>query len=1004
MAEVVDDKGGVRSMVVDDNGEVRWRFAAVRCDSDGRDCKALVDQAKNRIGDWKNKSLSFMGRLQLCNFVLSSMQVYWASVLLIPKGIVYDINQLIRGFLCCNGEYKRGKAKVAWDVISLPKTEGGLGIRNLDTFNIALMTKHIWNIISNRKSLWVNWINIYQLRGRSFWDIPIRAEASWGWRKLLQLWEKVWPFFWVKIGNGLNISVMFDNWCKFSPLAKRVTPRDVSNAGFNMSCRVADFVVNGEWHWPLHWLMKAPNIGRGRICVRVVSRLGGLVSYGDADLSLLRCPLCDVVQDSHCHLFFECQFSSQVWGYVCHLAEMENVHPLMHIIIIRLISISHQQTAKSIIGRLIVAATSYFLWLERNNRLFKNSRRSPEEVRDMIMTTLNFISTMRDPESKNPNSVPPLRGSDDVTKPKRVTRSATMDDKLAPKYTFAISKPALGSGRKGSKKGSFNDRDLKKELDELEYDDDVSEDMEVKDEEGEVRDEDIGGIKGSDGLGSGRDEGIKGNEGSVGMGIEKGSGIKVSEAVNQRSAKEKVGTSMGQGNVTRSVDKGETPAANVNKVSDDMPGSGDSSNVVWPSLNEVSKKNNASLDKNSNGLDTKILYSAIQGMSVNGNNKLSRIPVRVNKKGKNVVDMDPLLDEGNKKCDLTLVGSVDGINYVVENGPWLVEGKPLFVQKWEAGLCMEKPEPSKNIITASMCERTYGRASFARVLVEVDASKELMDSIELCHSSLGKSMTLTVEYAWKPPLCTHCRVFGYEHKNCNSWERTSEGKSEKENERMKRVSNVGNDSVKTNDGRKDVGRLNRNGAGTSIIGMSLGIKVGVGSKYVLVKNKIQVVKVVDDVQVMDEKGGDAMKDKGKTILTVEIGGDEWVQMKGKIDFACNLGMQIGESEKCRWSKDLVKYYEDKCKDKARTNMVEALKWRTSKLQKDISYGNTNVSKVANEEAGKQCVMIMKKEGITRNQAFLKAKVNDMIKDNEWDWPIDWDYGFGEVTNVLIKGG
>ncbi|GKF45350.1 hypothetical protein Tco_0131902 [Tanacetum coccineum] len=160
-----------------------------------RDCKALVDQAKNHIGDWKNKSLSFAGRLQLCNSVLSSIQVYWASVLLIPKGIVYDIHQLIRGFLWCNGEYKCGKAKVALDVISLPKTKGGLGIRNLDTFNISLMTKHIWNIISNQKSLWVNWINIYQLRGRSFWDIPTRAEASWGWRKLLQLREKVWPFF-----------------------------------------------------------------------------------------------------------------------------------------------------------------------------------------------------------------------------------------------------------------------------------------------------------------------------------------------------------------------------------------------------------------------------------------------------------------------------------------------------------------------------------------------------------------------------------------------------------------------------------------------------------------------------------------------------------------------------------------------------------------------------------------------------------------------------------------
>ncbi|GKA71903.1 homeodomain-like protein, partial [Tanacetum coccineum] len=408
MAEVVDDNGGVRSMEVDDNGGVQWRCygGGVRqrckhCDnSSPLDTPriSLVDQAKNRIGDWKNKSLSFAGRLQLCNSVLSSMQVYWASVLLIPKGIVYDIHQLIRGFLWCNGEYKRGKAKVALDVISLPKTEGGLVGDGVNCFSFGKKFGH----------------------------------------------------FWAKIGNGLNISVMFDNWCKFSPLAKRVTPRDVSNAGFNMSCRVADFVVNGEWHWPLPWLMKAPNIGTlpapsldPNTCdlIQWKNRNGVLLSFsvsrawedlrphdfevrwsrvvwyshcitehafhlwltlrgslwtqdkihqwdvGDADLSLLCCPLCDVVRDSHCYHFLECQFASQVWGYVRYLAEMENVPPLMHIIIIRLISISHQRTTRSIIGRLIVAATSYFLWLERNNRLFKNSRRSPKEVRDMIMTT-----------------------------------------------------------------------------------------------------------------------------------------------------------------------------------------------------------------------------------------------------------------------------------------------------------------------------------------------------------------------------------------------------------------------------------------------------------------------------------------------------------------------------------------------------------------------------------------------------------------------------------------
>ncbi|GJZ34170.1 RNA-directed DNA polymerase, eukaryota, reverse transcriptase zinc-binding domain protein, partial [Tanacetum coccineum] len=45
------------------------------------------------------------------------------------------------------------------------------------------------------------------------------------------------------------------------------------------------------------------------------------------DLNLLRCPLCDLVSDSHDHLFFECAFSSQVWSKVRVLCGMDSIPP-----------------------------------------------------------------------------------------------------------------------------------------------------------------------------------------------------------------------------------------------------------------------------------------------------------------------------------------------------------------------------------------------------------------------------------------------------------------------------------------------------------------------------------------------------------------------------------------------------------------------------------------------------------------------------------------------------
>ncbi|GJU88388.1 hypothetical protein Tco_1300811 [Tanacetum coccineum] len=45
-------------------------------------------------------------------------------------------------------------------------------------------------------------------------------------------------------------------------------------------------------------------------------------------------------------------------------------------------------------------------------------------------------------------------------------------------------------------------------------------------------------------------------------------------------------------------------------------------------------------------------------------------------------------------------------------------------------------------ITTSMCEPAYGRVSYATVLIEVDATKGLVDSIDACYKSIGRTMKL----------------------------------------------------------------------------------------------------------------------------------------------------------------------------------------------------------------------------------------------------------------------
>ena len=71
------------------------------------------------------------------------MQVYWGSVFKLPKAVINDNEKKIKGFLWCNGELTRGKAKVAWKEVCKRKDQGSLGLKPLEQWNNTLLIKYL---------------------------------------------------------------------------------------------------------------------------------------------------------------------------------------------------------------------------------------------------------------------------------------------------------------------------------------------------------------------------------------------------------------------------------------------------------------------------------------------------------------------------------------------------------------------------------------------------------------------------------------------------------------------------------------------------------------------------------------------------------------------------------------------------------------------------------------------------------------------------------------------
>nr|GEZ02384.1 hypothetical protein [Tanacetum cinerariifolium] len=112
-----------------------------------------------------------------------------ASAFLLPKNVIYEINKLLKGFLWCQEELTRGKAKVSWKSVCRPKEQDGLGIKNLQVWNEVLLIKQLWNVIAKNDTHWVNWINMEYLKGKSVWVVSAKA-SSVGWKEMLKLRDK----------------------------------------------------------------------------------------------------------------------------------------------------------------------------------------------------------------------------------------------------------------------------------------------------------------------------------------------------------------------------------------------------------------------------------------------------------------------------------------------------------------------------------------------------------------------------------------------------------------------------------------------------------------------------------------------------------------------------------------------------------------------------------------------------------------------------------------------
>ena len=105
--------------------------------------QTFIDRITTKLHSWNVKFLSFAGKVTMISSVIYSMVNFWSSVFVLPKWFYAKVDSLCSGFLWKNSTTSAAGARVSWINVCKPKSEGGVGLRKLEDFEMVFRLKRL---------------------------------------------------------------------------------------------------------------------------------------------------------------------------------------------------------------------------------------------------------------------------------------------------------------------------------------------------------------------------------------------------------------------------------------------------------------------------------------------------------------------------------------------------------------------------------------------------------------------------------------------------------------------------------------------------------------------------------------------------------------------------------------------------------------------------------------------------------------------------------------------
>lgn len=230
--------------------------------------QTILDKVDTRLTGWSAKHLSFAGRVTLTQSVLQALPVFAMQTTLLLSSVCNRIDQACRRFIWDGSSKTHRMHMVGWNIMCTDKKQGGLGFKNLDRMNYALLMKLSWGIISKSDKLWVRVLcSKYGVDSNNPPTSLPDKNGSRIWKAIRTVWDVTMQGTRWSVGNGDSVWFWLDCWVTHNDPLISFAFQQPSNESVNAT--VSDFVTeNGDWRW-----MSFEHLLPGSILMKIASIL-----------------------------------------------------------------------------------------------------------------------------------------------------------------------------------------------------------------------------------------------------------------------------------------------------------------------------------------------------------------------------------------------------------------------------------------------------------------------------------------------------------------------------------------------------------------------------------------------------------------------------------------------------------------------------------------------------------------------------------------------------------